>query len=82
MASAETGLEKTNLALYQKGKRGNRGGDGVFWLTAELRAVVGEAEAHQPAPFIGGQGRQQRQDISLPVGGYFPPQARARARWR
>ena len=68
MASVETGLGKTDLTLLPEGERGNGGGDGVFWLTTELEAVVGQAEAHRPAPFIGGQGRRRRWDISLPVG--------------
>ena len=82
MASAETELGKIDLALYRMGERGNRGGDGVFWLTAELKAVVGEAKAHWPAPFIDGQGRRWWRDIFVLAGGYFPPHARARARWR
>ena len=81
MASAETELGKIDLALYRMGERGNGGGDGVFWLTTELEAVVGQAEAHRPAPFIGGQGRRRRRDISLPASGYFPPHTGARARW-
>jgi hypothetical protein len=59
MASVESRLGENALARYREGGSGNGGGDGVFRLTVELTAVVGEAEAHLPAPFIGGQGRRR-----------------------
>jgi hypothetical protein len=54
MASVESQLGETALARYREGGSGNRGGYGVFQLTAELGVVVDEAKAHRPAPFIGG----------------------------
>jgi hypothetical protein len=54
MASVESQLGENALARYREGEIGNRGGDGVFWLTAELGVVVDEAKAHWPVPFIGG----------------------------
>ena len=40
MASAETGLGKTELALLPEGGKRKWRGDGVFWLTTELGAAV------------------------------------------
>jgi hypothetical protein len=54
MASVESQLGENALARYREGGSGNRGGYGVFQLTAELGVVVDEAKAHRPAPFIGG----------------------------
>ena len=41
MASSVPDLGETDLALYQEGERGNRGGDGMF----QLIAVMVKAEA-------------------------------------
>ena len=80
MASSVPDLGETDLALYQEGERGNRGGDGMFQLMVELTVVMVEAEAHQLGPFIGRQVQWWRRDIFSPAGGYFLPRARARAR--
>jgi hypothetical protein len=48
MASVETRLREVDLVLYREGEGKNGGGDGVFWLTTELGAVMVEAETHWP----------------------------------
>ena len=48
MVSSAPELGKTDLALFGEEERRHEGGDGMFQLTAELIAVMVEAETHRP----------------------------------
>jgi hypothetical protein len=41
-------IEGSGPSALSRGRRENGGGDGVFWLTMELGAVMVEAETHRP----------------------------------
>ena len=48
MALSVSNLGETDLAPHGEGEGENRRGDGMFQLTAELIAVMVEAETHRP----------------------------------